>query len=280
MTESACKKIINKLKKKKVYNAHHVLFSTTKKKDFNHVKNKYVNASYEYNDIFAIPELTKAIVDENKILEVKNYFGCIPTVNTILLTWTFDKYNHDYGTQIFHRDCDDYRQCNMITLLTETKQNNGGHELYLRTHDKKNVDKSFRKINKENNYKKKQPINFFNMPIGNITGYGNNDIYKIFFSEQKKELYGKAGSSFLTDAYALHRGVRPRKKARLMLWVSYGLLSEASNSSRNFLGKHKGVVINKTILKRISYKKISHVVKSTDLIRYAFRNIIDFSNAN
>ena len=70
------------------------------------------------------------------------------------------------------------------------------------------------------------------MPIGNITGYGNNDIYKIF-SQNKKELYGKAGSSFLTDAYASQR-CSSKKKARLMLWVSYGLLSEASNSSQLF----------------------------------------------
>ena len=116
------------------------------------------------------------------------------------------------------------------------------------------------------------------MPIGNITGYGNNDIYDYYFKDQKKELFGSIGSSFLTDAFALHRGVPPQKKPRLILWVSYSLLSEASSSSRNFLGMHKKKTQTKTILKRVKYEKISKIIKCSDLIKYSFRNIIDFSD--
>ncbi len=276
---SKCKNIIKNLKNKKVYNAHHVLFSTSKKEDFYTIKQKYINACYDYKDIFSIPDLTKIIINEENIKKIYNYFGCVPTVNTILLSWTFDKFNYDYGTQIFHRDVDDYRQCNLFTILTDTKDGNGGHEVYKRTQNFKYVKKVFEnKKYLSKKYKFLNPSLFFNMPIGKTTGYGNNEIYSDYFNQDKVKLCGAPGSSFLTDAYALHRGVPPKKRARLMLWTSYTLLSEASSSYRNFLAMQKKSTNSKRILKRVKYNCISNVVKITDLIKYSFRNIIDFNN--
>ena len=278
LSSSKCKTIISKIKNKKVYNAHHVIFSTNHKDKFSRIKKKYINASYDYQDIFSVPELTLAIINEKHIIKVRDYFGCVPTVNTILLSWSFNKYNFDYGTQIFHRDCDDYRQCNLFTLLTDTNNNNGGHEIYLSSHNFLKSKKIIQLKKEKKEKYKLSPETLFNMPIGNITGYGNNDIYDYYFKDQKKELFGSSGSSFLTDAFALHRGVPPQKKPRLILWVSYSLLSEASSSSRNFLGMHKKKTQTKTILKRVKYEKISKIIKCSDLIKYSFRNIIDFSD--
>jgi len=53
-------------------------------------------------------------------------------------------------------------------------------------------------------------------------GCNQDSTWYQLFPDKIRSFGGKAGSSFLADTYALHKGVRPEKD-RFVCWIRYGL---------------------------------------------------------
>jgi len=69
------------------------------------------------------------------------------------------------------------------------------------------------------------------MPKLRKLGYRQAHVYKALFANQITDIIGPAGSVFLADTYALHRGVPPKGADRLVCWIRYGLRKNVAYSN-------------------------------------------------
>jgi len=101
-------------------------------------------------------------------------------------------------------------------------------------------------------------IEFFNKTI---PGYGKDDLYTSFLSQDIESVYGASGSVYGIDNFGLHRGT-PTKTPRLVTWVRFGVgkyrrpkgliddifLYDLSNQSRAELMTNKNAYIFDSLL--------------------------------
>jgi hypothetical protein len=97
--------------------------------------------NYPYNVISYSPEnfyTNDLIVDkmrDPKIISLaQSYFGCFPTIYS-LNCWKHKFTGSVYGTQLDHRDFDDYKFLSFFIYLSDIDENNGPHVYYLQTHN-------------------------------------------------------------------------------------------------------------------------------------------------
>jgi hypothetical protein len=97
----------------------------------------------------------------------------------------------------FHRDVDSYRFLKMFIYLTDCRQGDGHHEIYLGSH-------------------LRQPI-----LLGPIQRYESNDIEKLISAARLRRVEGPAGYMFAEDTFAFHRGTVPTGRDRLICNLQY-----------------------------------------------------------
>ena len=248
-------KIIKSLKKLNAYKGH-VVHASKGRSNLDFSKEKFY--SYHPKDLLKINEIQELIFKKQFINFVSNYFNTIPTCGSINCFWQSpSRKGHEQLVQNFHRDQDDDKTITFFMFLTNTSLNNGGHEYIKYTHVPKiffkNIKKKDRKIFQSKLY------NIFDFKN---SGYGYDRIYKKLYS-YKKQLFGKSGTSFFTNNYGLHRAVPPKRKPRLILWISFSLLNNHAK------GKFIPSRIDSNELLKPNFNKYE---------KYIYRNFINFKN--
>ena len=255
LNRTKLQKIIKELEKLNVYKGH-VVHASKGKSNLDFSKEKFY--SYHPKDLLKINEIQELIFNKQFINFVSNYFKTIPTCGSINCFWQSpSKKGQEQLVQNFHRDEDDDKTITFFMFLTDTSLNNGGHEYIKYTHIPKIFFKNLKKKDKE----------IFDCKRNNIfeiknSGYGYKKIYeKLRF--YKEQLYGKSGTSFFTNNYGFHRAVPPKKKPRLILWISFSLLNNHA----------KGKFIPSRIVRNELFKSNFNKYE-----KYIYRNFINFKN--
>ena len=157
-----------------------------------HVANVDVQAFIDNKDIIEL-------ANHPLIIEyVSNYLGCKPILDTIDAWWSFSGHNKPEEAEFFHRDNDSLRFIKFFIYLTDVDDDSGPHTLVVASRNKN------RYLTKRKRYTDEE-VNILD----------NQKEWQVF--------KGPAGTNFLEDTYALHKGALPLKKERLLLQFRYSI---------------------------------------------------------
>ena len=147
---------------------------------------------YATEELIEKHEILNVINNEKLIKIMSGYFKCNFKLDWIWSWWSYANGENDsIGPQLFHRDYESLNFLKLFIYLTDVEGDDGSHQII----------------------KSSNKIDLFYK----ISRFSNNDIYSKFDKEDCSTIDGKAGKSFLANTYAIHKGLRPFKKDRLVL---------------------------------------------------------------
>lgn len=128
---------------------------------------------------------------------IELYMGCWPTLYSMNVWWSDPAPNNEPQIdhmQRFHRDRDDWRFLTLFVYLTDVTEDNGPHQMIRRSHLEDTIG----------------------------AGKAFDEDCERQFADRIQTVTGPAGTAFLVNTIALHRGLPPRTKPRLIAWGRYG----------------------------------------------------------
>jgi hypothetical protein len=158
-------------------------------------------ADYQLETVLNCPHVLAVANSDFLIRTATQYLGCLPTISTLRIWWTFPG-SERQEVHSFHRDRDDWRGLTVFVYLSDVDEDSGPHhfvrgshrtrpELFWRAHEVEGLEKAF----------------------------GRDAI---------RAVTGAAGTAFLTDPVGIHAGPVPIAQPRLILQVGYSLLPRFS----------------------------------------------------
>ncbi len=154
---------------------------------------------FKTEDIINCEEIMNVVNNEKLTNLLKLYFGCNFKLDWIWSWWSNVESSKDIiGPQLFHRDYESLNFVKLFIYLTDVNGLDGSHQVIKKSH---NINK-FHKIER----------------------YSDSQIYSQF--DKKKDVHtidGVAGTSFLVNSYAIHRGLKPLKCERLVLCYLFSI---------------------------------------------------------
>ena len=155
-------------------------------------------ADYPLDTVLNCPHLLSFANSPLYIRVATEYFGCLPTISTVGIRWSFPGMRQQVSTQGFHRDNDDWRCVKLFVHLTDVDLDCGPHHYVRGSHRTRG--------------------SLFTRPIEN--GF----VEKTFGRDRIETVVGPAGTAFMGDMYGVHAGPIPSDAPRLMLEVGYTVL--------------------------------------------------------
>lgn len=200
----------------------------------------YPFGSYELEDSIQCPHLLDLALSEEVLSLVEGYLGCTPTIYSINTWWSFPGYLPTVS-QDFHRDVDDFKFLALFVYLTDVQggEHGGQHQFITHTHHQDQVEELL--MGDE-----KLAKSLF-LPDLKDNGYNQSSIYEKYFKDKITNITGKAGSIFLADTFALHKGVPPLTSSRLVCWIRYGLRKNLTYSNDETLPVPYSLIKNRVI---------------------------------
>ena len=126
------------------------------------------------------------------------YIGCLPTISTIGIRWSFPGPLVQAGTQEFHRDPDDWRFVKFFVYLTDVDGDCGPHHYVFGSHLQR-------------------------PPLFARTS-SRAEIENRYGMERVTAITGRRGTAFFAETAGIHAGPVPATKPRLMLEIGYSVL--------------------------------------------------------
>jgi hypothetical protein len=171
---------------------------------------------YRSDQLVRAPRLLEQLNDPRLIDLIEAYLGCVPTLYSVNAWWSFPAEKPElYYSQYYHRDTDDWRFITLFIYLTDVGADGGPHQVIPGSHSLEGM-------------KKLAPRGWLR-PFDAAATF-SNAMGKEFaaecehrFGDQAESLVGPAGSMFLVNTLALHRGLMPTRQPRLLMWARYGL---------------------------------------------------------
>lgn len=144
------------------------------------------------------------------------YLGAVPKFLGANMWWTFptnaSEEDRNKHAHLFHRDVDDFRFFKFFFYLTDVEEGDGAHVCVAASN-------------------KKPPV----LKRGDqwaIRRYTDAEIESFYPASAIKEISGKRGTGFAEDTLCIHKGSTPKRDARLLLQLQYGLLDYGAMHDR------------------------------------------------
>ena len=173
------------------------------------------------------PHLLELALNEDLLNLCEHYLGCVPTLYSVHAWWTFARSSVPARTHSYHRDQDDHHFLSLFTYLTDVGPNDGPIDFLRGSHQPQQVDARIAEYRRSHPQAPAVTANHLFPPLagdGYDRGEGKIPIpYDELFAEQRTTVVGPAGSAFLADTFALHRGNPPTAHHRLACWIRFGL---------------------------------------------------------
>jgi hypothetical protein len=154
-------------------------------------------ADYQLETVLNCPHVLAVANSDFLIRTATQYLGCLPTISTLRIWWSFPGSGREY-THSFHRDWDDWRCVKLFVYLTDVDETSGPHHFVRGSH-------------------RTQP-ELFRRP------YEAETLEKAFGRDAIRVVTGAAGTAFLENSIGIHAGPIPISQPRLVLQVGYTLL--------------------------------------------------------
>jgi hypothetical protein len=215
---------------------------------------------YALSDILAAPHLLEIATSPLLLGAAQHYLGCTPTLYSMNAWWSFaGKSENAVYSQSFHRDTDDYRFCTLFCYLTDVDENGGPHLFVRRTQREDLVTAYLEDRRRQGRLASEEHQRLLSGLIFDnaSAGYGSDPVIEDHFGDLIETILGPAGTGFLADTSAFHKGLRPRSRDRLIFWARYGLYTNMGPLSPP-----------------VSWSSVSHRLMPTDRLRYICRQIL------
>jgi hypothetical protein len=210
------------------YSAHVASYSDGVPRSVDQAARVGTYGSYRIAQALQAPHLLELALNEDLLTLCEHYLGCLPTLYSVHTWWTFAGSAEPGLTHRYHRDPDDHRFLSLFTYLTDVGPNDGPLDLLCGSHQVAQVEARVAA------YRRAHPqapavsaAHFFPPMAGGGYDPSNDSIpipYDALFADRRATVVGSAGSAFLADTFALHRGNPPTAHHRLACWIRFGLL--------------------------------------------------------
>jgi hypothetical protein len=162
------------------------------------VPNDVTSADYPLETVLRCPHVLEFANNAFALAVAGQYIGCVPTISTIGIRWSFPGSGAGTMTQGFHRDPDDWRFVKLFTHLTDIDPSLGPHVYVRGSHRTSGTVRS-------------RP-------------YTADELSRDYGTENIQEIVGSAGTAFMADTYGIHKGTVPSAGPRLMLEAGFSIL--------------------------------------------------------
>jgi hypothetical protein len=200
-----------------VYKGAHVFSFDGRPQAMSEVRAGYPLAGYTCDQVLRAPGLVDAMNDPRLIDLIESYLGCVPTLYSVNAWWSHPAERPEMtNVQYFHRDTDDWRFLTLFIYLTDVGRDGGPHQVVPGSHSLDGMKRLVRQASWWPRFDVEQSF---------VDDMGEEFSARCerLFSEAATELVGPAGSMFLVNTMALHRGLVPSRTSRLVVWARYGL---------------------------------------------------------
>ena len=182
-----------------------------------------LHASYRLADILAAPHILEVANDPNILDAATAYIGCLPTLFSINVYWSFaDTEIGSKTIHTFHRDVDDFRFCSFFIYLSDCQKDDGAHEYIRYTHRPDLMTGIFDNIDPGKSIDRDKFFSF-------LLEQGDSE-YEKLFGDIIDYFPGSAGDGFITDPWGLHRASPSISSDRILIWIRYGLYRNSAAS--------------------------------------------------
>jgi hypothetical protein len=159
-------------------------------------------ADYQLETVLNCPHVLSLANSDFLIRTATQYLGCLPTISTLRIWWSFPGSGPETSAPSFHRDWDDWRCLKLFVYLTDVDETSAPHHFVRRSH-------------------RTQPALFWRT-------YDAETLEKAFGRDAMCVVTGAAGTAFLEASIGIHAGPVPIGRPRLVLQVGYTLLPRFS----------------------------------------------------
>jgi hypothetical protein len=178
-------------------------------------------AGYTMDQLLRTPGVIDIFNRPDVVDFVQSYLGCVPTLYSVNGWWSFPaSAPESINVQYFHRDSDDWRFCALFVYVTDVDGLAGPHQVVEGSHTLSGMRRLLDRARAAG-----RDISGFDAAGSFINTIGpplSADTERLF-ADDIRNVTGPAGTMFLVNTLALHRGLVPSRTARLMLWARYGL---------------------------------------------------------
>jgi hypothetical protein len=242
-----------------VHPGPHTLSGPATQRPLADVRREAQLAGYTMDQLLRTPALIDVFNRPAIVDFIELYLGCVPTLYSLNAWWSFPATAPELAfVQFFHRDSDDWRFCTLFTYLTDVDLMGGPHQVIAGSHTLAGMQRLVDRTRAEG-----RDAGDFDVTDSFATSMGKRFSARCeqLFGDAIVNMTGPAGTMFLVNTLALHRGLLPRSP-RLMIWARYGL-GPNSNSADLEQGP-------------LSSSQIVTAVRDTPRNRYINRLLFEF----
>ena len=179
-------------------------------------------ACYRPEQILTAPGLLEQFNDAKLLDLIEAFMGCVPTLYSVNAWWTLPAASPDMvNVQYFHRDDDDWRFVVLFVYLSDVDADSGPHQIIPGSHSIAGLQR-LACADPEATFQESMGVDFSQRMEKEL-------------GAAAESIVGRAGTMFLANTTALHRGLVPKTNPRLIAWARYGLAPN-TNSIDNFQG--------------------------------------------
>jgi hypothetical protein len=182
------------------FNASEVIGPAGRLVSLDHLPAKSPIADYPLKTVLACPGVLEIINAPAMLRIAARYLGCKPTLTSLWVRWSLPAEESVPlpSIQTFHRDAEDWRFVKLFIYLTDVDAEAGPHKFVKTSHKRSGTLRA--------------------------RGFAAADIMKQYGAAKVVQIEGPRGTSFIVDAFGIHKGVPPLRHPRLMLQAQYSLL--------------------------------------------------------
>lgn len=135
------------------------------------------------------PNMVDIITNERLISMASEYLSAPATLSLMLPMWSFNNNEtaKNINMQLFHRDCDDFKNLKLFVLLSDTEDKNGNQTYVKTSHVKQDLPLSLHQIKR----------------------YSDESVMTYFSKDDTINIHGKKGLTWFADTYGIHKGTPP-----------------------------------------------------------------------
>lgn len=207
-----------------VYKGSHVFSFDGRPQAMADVRAGFPMAGYTTDQVLRAPGLIDAMNDPRLVDLIECYLGCVPTLYSVNAWWSHPADKPEMtNVQYFHRDTDDWRFLTLFIYLTDVGDDGGPHQVVPGSHS---LDGMRRLVRKASWFPRFDVEKSFVEDMGEEFSANCERL----FTKEAANLTGSAGSMYLVNTMALHRGLVPSRTSRLVVWARYGLGSNTNSA--------------------------------------------------
>jgi hypothetical protein len=182
-------------------------------------------AQYDASAVANAPHLRNLTLGPRVFPVIWNYLGVPPTLPYLLSWWSLHGRNVARDAQLFHVDSHDFKWVKLFVYLSDVDATMGPHMVVRGSHDRG------KRINllKELAAQGLEAATDLGIAIFKRQRLLDEHVEASYGPENIVSIEGRAGEAFLVDTSAIHKGLPPKTKDRLVFQALYTMMPTIKN---------------------------------------------------